>query len=166
MAPTWYPATLNMVEVIATFNPTNIGSPTNPLSTNIEPDGLRIEPGLTMIVMKLVTSPDPPSGILPAVFQTNPIQWFDADNAAAPVLDPGMYLIQRIGDNQITLLDFNSNFSWVGENMNHRFNLIVNYNGATYGGDPMIINEPPVTGFPDGDRSARRSRAESRGHKS
>jgi hypothetical protein len=166
MPPTWIPVTLNMVKVKATFNPTLINSTTaNPLATDIEPEGLEIDPGLTMIVMELVTDPPPPSGIAPAVFQTNPIQWFDADNAAAPALDPGMYIIQRIGNHHLTLLDFNSNFSSVGENMNHRFNLIVSYNGSTYGGDPMIINEPPVPVVPDGDRPARRSRTGSRAHK-
>jgi hypothetical protein len=144
MPPTWIPVTLNMVQVTATFDPTAIGTLTNPLATNIGAEGLVIPPGLTMIVMTLVTSP--PGDFGPAVFQTSPIQWFDADNAAAPVLAPHMYLIQRIGDQQITLLDFNSNLSSVGENMNHRFNLIVNYNGVTYGGDPMIINEPPSGG--------------------
>ncbi|HEV7506290.1 MAG TPA: hypothetical protein VGS07_15400 [Thermoanaerobaculia bacterium] len=152
MSTTPTPVPLMMSQVAVTFDASSLA-----ISTDIPPsEGLLIPAGITMIVLTLSTI----NGTSEAVFQTAPIQWFAADNPFAPADPPALFVIQRHGDKKVTLLDFNSAPD------SHRFNIVVAYEGNTYGSDPMIINEPPASGgTPDDDRPAGRSRAGSRGHK-
>jgi predicted Zn-dependent protease with MMP-like domain len=55
-----------------------------------------------------------------------------------------MFMFQRLGDQLVTLLDFNSNTSTDPLDMTHFFNLLVIYEGVMYGADPTIINDPPI----------------------
>lgn len=149
------PLPTNLLRVTVTFNPNNIGNPdpaANPLFTfsgDIVGTTITVPAGLGLIVLDLETVPIP---ILPApapaVFQTTPVQWFrtgaDGTSTFEPSLRPGMFMFQRIGDQTVTLLDFNSNQSSEPVDKNHWFHLIVVYNKNTYGSDPSIVNDPPV----------------------
>ncbi|HTQ80438.1 MAG TPA: hypothetical protein VMM92_10615 [Thermoanaerobaculia bacterium] len=143
------PLPLNLFRIEATFHPENIGVSGAPLLTysgDITPDReVSVPAGIALIVFNLNTSPSSP---IKALFQTSPVQWFetqlDGTNSRVPTLLPDMFMFQRIGDTTVTLLDFNSNQLNSDFDKNHWFNLVLSYDGATYGSDPMIINEPPV----------------------
>jgi hypothetical protein len=137
---------VHLLEIFATFHPGNIGT-SNPLFTfsgDIEGTTIRVPRGLAMIVFHLET--DPPT--IPALFQTSPVQWFGTDlngnSTGRPVETPGMFVVQRADENSVTLLDYNVNRRDSAPDMIHWFNLVVAYDGKTYGADPTIVNEPPV----------------------
>ena len=98
-----------------------------------------------MIVFNLTTVASAPDA---ASFQTSPIQWFqtsaDGTSTDMPVEVPNMFTFQRISNQTVTLLDFNSNHIDEPYAKNHHFNLVVVYRGLTYGSDPTIINDPPI----------------------
>ncbi len=144
------------------FNPEAIGNPDIDIFTFTREDGLplpdksiKVDPGIGMIIFKLSTKPpaDGPPPFPQATFQTYPIQWLEAieggvnngANSGQPTLTPGMFVVQRIGDNILTLIDYNSNPSDDPFDMHHWFNLVVLYQGQTYGSDPVIVNQPPDT---------------------
>lgn len=142
MPPIPFTPLITHIKVI--FDPTPISAGGLPIFT-FEPAGpYSIPQGLTMIVFTLDTSGD---GDAEALFQTTPVQWFetaeDGDATTNPALLPGMFMFQRLGDQLVTLLDFNSNPSGGSKDMNHHFNVVVTYDGETYGSDPTIINLPP-----------------------
>jgi hypothetical protein len=151
MAPT-----LQFYVINAVFHPDRIGNPDPerfPLFTfsgdNIDPSTREITVwrGIAMIIFNLSTeqigTPPFPSD---AKFQFEPVQWFqhgdDGKSTGNPAIQPNMFTLQRIGDNTVTLIDFNSNQSPALVDKSHVFNLVVTYDNNTYGSDPTIINEP------------------------
>jgi hypothetical protein len=136
-----------------TFHPENIGTESSifTFSGDIELPAktIKIPQGIGMIIFNLLTAPTtanpaPP----PALFQTAPVEWFETTPEGiatnVPKLAPHMFVFQRIGDTTLTLLDFNSNQIDTDFDKNHPFNLVITYDGQTYGSDPVIVNEPPV----------------------
>lgn len=140
------PLPVNLFQIQVTFNPGNIGTQ-NPLFTfggDITGTTITVPPGPAMIVFHLDTAPP----TIPAKFQTAPVQWFGTDgngnSTGEPAPVPGMFSVQRANENSVTLLDFNVNKNNIAQEMNHWFNLVVAYDGQTYGSDPSIVNQPPV----------------------
>jgi hypothetical protein len=137
---------VNIYQIQVTFNPANIGNPDpeqNPLFTfqgDIVGTTITVQPGLAMIVFNLETDPPEPH----ATFQTSPLQWFGTDaegnSTGTPAMTPGMFWVQLVHERAVTLVDFNVNTTPPG--MNHWFNLVVAFNGQTYGSDPSIVNQP------------------------
>jgi hypothetical protein len=127
------------VQVEVTFDVSKIHLPEGPISTNLIDRRLTVPQGITMIVFLLETINSPSSEV--AVFQTSPIQWFQADGTT-PAPTPKMFIVQRLGDQNITILDFNS--TPPPSPLSHTFNIVVAYGGQTYGSDPTIVNEPPI----------------------
>ncbi len=85
-----------------------------------------------------------------AFFQTYPIQWFKTDSEGnktnTPLPIPGSFSFERTSDKLLKLFDFNANLSKSLIDTNHWFNLVVTYDGKTYGSDPSIVNQPPIDG--------------------
>lgn len=127
-------AAINMTTVQVSFDPA-----TSSLSTDIPPTGISVPQGISMIVLQLSTSDAGPTSPQ-AVFQTVPIQWFDFANPTLPTRQADTYLVQRVSDFQFTIVVFNS----APVPVSHRFNIVVAYDGKTFGADPVIINEPPA----------------------
>ena len=158
---------LNYFSIDVEFLPENIGTSDSlfefTMDGEVLPDKrIIVFPGITMLIFTLrtrppIVGPAPP----PAVFQTSPIQWFETVregpeaglNSNAPTQTPGMFLVQRLGDTVLTLVDFNSNPFDTDFDKNHWFNLVVTFSdGKTYGSDPVIVNEPPDPPVPDDGR--------------
>src|SRR6185295_12132947 len=98
MSTTPKPVSLMMSQVEVTFDASKLTD--GPISTNIPSGGLLIPSGITMIVLTLKTI----NGDSNAAFQTAPVQWFDPENHWAPILPPALFVIQRHGDQTVTLL--------------------------------------------------------------
>lgn len=131
---------VNVLQIQVTFYPGNIGSP-NPLfsfSGDIDGTTIPVPPGFAMIIFSLTTDQAIPPAVGQAIFQTSPVQWMSEDGT--PTETPGMFTVQRAHDASVTLLDFNANMQ--GPDEPHVFNLVVAYNGQTYGADPSIVNQP------------------------
>ena len=143
---------LTLFQVGVEFNPPAITDPLLPLfiftlnGERIPPDQTMVIPvdsGIAMIVFNLTTLPGFPN----ASFQTSPIQWFETglngerrDNS---IPTPGMFWVEKSSEQVVRLIDFNSNHSHEVHEKTHWFNIVVAYEGKTYGADPTIINEPP-----------------------
>lgn len=143
---------LSLIPVQVTFHPGAIGT-SRPLFTFILdgvviPPGeimyIRVPSGIGMIVFQLDTA----EGSEQAYFQTEPIQWFgtdlDGNRVNTPLPLPSSFSFDRVNDTLLKVVDFNSNLSPLPADKNHWFNLIVAYEGNTYGSDPSIVNEPPI----------------------
>lgn len=146
---------LSLFNVEVEFNPSAILDPVLPMfafTVNglITPPGeltvIPVPSGIGMIVFRLSTLGDGPG----ASFQTNAIQWFATDpdglNSNNPTEAPGMFSFHRQSDTIVRLIDFNSNLSESPQETTHWFNIVVAYEGQTYGSDPSIVNEPPSPG--------------------
>ena len=137
---------VNVFHIQVTFHPENIGRSSGLFTFRGDIVGttITVPYGPAMIVFHLDT--DPPT--IPAMFQTSPVQWFGTDvngeSNGLPAKTPGMFSVQRSNDHSITLLDFNVNRINSAQDKNHWFNLVVAYNGQTYGSDPTIVNDPPM----------------------
>jgi len=146
---------LQRLVIDATFHPDRIGNPDPqgfPLFTfsgdiDSSTREITVRQGIAMIIFNLITEEIGTPPFRKAVFQFEPVQWFETgDNGEStgnPALQPHMFMFQRIGDETVTLIDFNSNQSHESVDKNHVFNLVVAYNSNAYGSDPTIINEPP-----------------------
>jgi hypothetical protein len=148
---------LKLFQVEVTFHPEALPPSSGPLFTfilngKVIPPGeimsIPVLSGIGMIVFNLKTTP----GFREASFQTSAVQWFETgpngemrDN---PVPAPGMFWVERSTDQVVRLIDFNSNHSNEVSEKTHWFNLVVAYEGKTYGADPSIVNEPP-DGIPE-----------------
>lgn len=75
-----------------------------------------------------------------AAFSSYPIQWLGDDGG--PIVQPQCFMGQWCAPHECHLVDFNTAGSYV----EHKFNVVVVYEGKTYGSDPTIINEPPSGG--------------------
>src|SRR5262249_59681406 len=114
------------------FQPENIGSGSSlfTFSGDIEDPTtlklIKIPSGIGIIVFNLSTAPGAP---YQAVFQTSPIEWLEitpeGGTTNLPTLAPHMFVFQRIGNNTVTLIDFNSNQFDTDFDKNHPFNLVV-----------------------------------------
>lgn len=103
---------------------------------------IRIKQGISMLVFTLETIPDG-SG-LEAQFPTYPIEWFvQSSKGTMPVGQPECFQVQFFNEKRCTIVDFNTVLD--AETNKHPFNVVVAYDGKTYGSDPTIINEPPST---------------------
>ena len=129
-------AELSFQSVTVTFNPAGIPNPDIPILTFSNRE-IVVPAGIGMITFHLETVGVSQSE--GARFQTSPLQWLDPQNPEVPILDPHMFVLQRIGDWDLTLVDYNS---VLGSSVTHLFNIVVVYQGQTYGSDPTIINEP------------------------
>ena len=152
---------VNMLKIDVTFYPDNIGlkGPLFGFTGDVgiividgaEYPKISVPQGIAMIVFTLSTYTAPTIKHQPlssAVFQTSPVQWFETakeggGNSGEPALEPLMFMSQRIGDQTLTLIDFNSNQSVLEFDKNHWFNLVIAYEDRTYGSDPVIVNMPP-----------------------
>jgi hypothetical protein len=151
---------LSYQRISVEFDPAAIGTPEIFTFTK---DGaplpdkmIEVPHGIGMIMFELSTKPpvDNPPTFPTGVFQTYPIQWMEAErapnvgaNSGVPASPPEMFIVQKIGDTLLTLVDFNSNQSDDPFDKNHWFNLVILYMGQTYGSDPVIVNMPPDGGF-------------------
>jgi len=83
---------------------------------------------------------------LGATFLTYPMQWFTppAEPGGAPTPDnpPPDFKVQWYSTNYFAVWDYNSSQNTT----QHTFYIIVQQGPNIYWGDPMIINEPPVSG--------------------
>ena len=95
---------------------------------------IEVKQGLSMISFALTTVNHTVGH--EAGFQSEPIQWFDGER---PISKPSSYLVQWHGLERCTLVCFNS----VAEETSYKFNVVVAYDGETYGSDPTIVNMPP-----------------------
>lgn len=93
--------------------------------------------GIAMLSFHLVTTGNS-SPSTDAAFQSVPIQWFEEDGKT-PMPQPGAYTVQWFKPNHFSVIIFNSA---IDENK-HLFNVIVTYDGNTYGSDPTIVTQPP-----------------------
>ncbi|HTQ78719.1 MAG TPA: hypothetical protein VMM92_01900 [Thermoanaerobaculia bacterium] len=125
--------------VTVTFTPGNIGSDTPPVTTSVPADGLRIRQGITIIIFNLVTNPPNLGGnqpTFPVPPSSPPIQFADGSPLDSP------FSLFAWGDlNEFQVEDANIGFGTAGQ---YLFTVFVEFEGVTYPGDPMIINEPPV----------------------
>ncbi len=144
---------LNIFTVDVRFHPAAINEPGQPLFTfrlgdlDIPPGSvmsISVPSGIAMIVFTLTTEP---GGSAEAFFQTVPVQWLgtgiDGGKLGNPVAVPGMFSFDRLGENTVRLIDFNSNQSTLLKEKTHWFNLLVSYGGNTFSADPSIVNLPP-----------------------
>lgn len=82
-------------------------------------------------------------------FPAYPIEWLGGPGG--PMLaPPATFHAQWFNTNRFTLVDYNSTL-WEGEGVTpagdeHVFNVVVVWEGNTYGSDPTIINDPPGGG--------------------
>jgi hypothetical protein len=142
-------ADLSRLVIEVTFHPENIGTDSSIFTfggdITLPEKVITVPQGIGMIIFNLQTQPATAGQ---AVFQTSPIEWLgttpEGKSTGIPVLAPHMFVFQRIGDNILTLIDFNSNQFDTDFDKNHPFNLVVLYNSQTYGSDPTIVNEPPM----------------------
>lgn len=143
---------VNLLKIDATFHTENICSPDPAaklftFSGDITDGVIEVPQGIGMIIFNLITSPET---VEPALFQTAPVQWFktasDGSNLNEPVLLPDMFMLHRLGDKTVTLIDFNSNQSDALAEKKHWYNLVVVWKTKTYGADPSIVNLPPDGG--------------------
>ena len=137
------PVPVSLCQITATFDPVE-ETLTFTGDINLPEHTIKVLPGVNMIVMNLktrvVTGPESPANALVAEFPTFPVQWINADGK--PIHAPECFQVQWHGAQRFTLVDFNS--LWEGDTpLHYRFNVLVSYNGKTYGSDPTIINEPP-----------------------
>lgn len=95
---------------------------------------ITVPSGLSLISFTLSTI----SSFEPATFPTYPLQWFDGDGN--PISAPSWFTYHWVTPSHFTLLDFNSAI----QEIPHPFNIVVAYQGLTYGSDPIIVNEPPM----------------------
>lgn len=146
--------TLSLFHIGVEFHPDAIGNPSGTLFTFTWEDGqplpnnqIPVPSGIGMIVFNLSTAPGSPTE---ALFQTSPVQWFatglDGEATPLPIPTPGMFWVERAADQVVRLIDYNSNQSSLVREQTHWFNLVVAYDGNTYGADPSIVNEPPSPG--------------------
>jgi hypothetical protein len=137
--PTLPTAPINILTITVTFNPNAItnGGELFIFSGDMPADkNLIIPPGLSLISFTLGTIPGFPAT---ATFPTYPLQWFNS--TGDPVPAPDWFTYHWLSERQFTLVDFNS----ATERMTHPFNIVVAYQGNTYGSDPVIVNQPPDT---------------------
>lgn len=126
-------------EVQVTFNAADKTlSLTTPLGVPVET--IPIKQGIGMIIFTLNPTLNPTDG-LRAEFPSNPVGWFDSTDSSQQSLPwPQNFQVQWFNASRFTLVDFNSALV----RNDHAFNVIVAYDGQTYGADPTIVNEPPV----------------------
>ena len=100
---------------------------------------IEIPQGIAMINFNLVATLNAPEG-LQAEFPANPIGWFTSTaDTQSPVQDPLNFQVNWFTPSHFTLIDFNSSLV----RNSHAFNVIVAYDGNTFGADPTIVNMPP-----------------------
>jgi len=146
--PTLLPVYLYSVEV--TFLPQNIGTQTplfslaGDITTEFEGqvgNFIEVGQGIGIINFVLNQTADPETGFLPE-FPTNPVGWFNStENNQVPQLQAACFQVLWYNPYRFTILDFNSVLAPIWEL--HPFNIIVAYEGQTYGSDPVIVNMPP-----------------------
>lgn len=105
---------------------------------DIEDRKIRVPQGIHLIHFMLRTTSFGPE--LKATFPSYPIQWLGDDGG--PIVQPQCFMGQWCAPHECHLVDFNTARSYV----EHKFNVVVIYEGKTYGSDPTIINEPPSGG--------------------
>ena len=124
------------------FNP---APPITPASITISPMNeertIPIEQGITFLVFHLETAPS--ESPLQAHFPTYPIEWFvnEPGGGTRTVPQPESFQVQLYNEHRCTIVAYNS--ALLAENNEHPFNVLVFYDGHTYGTDPTIINLPP-----------------------
>ena len=129
------PLPVNLFQVTVTFDASN-----NSLSfsgEDIPNKTITIPQGIGMISFQLETINNPPD--MDAGFQTVPIQWLEPDGMT-PMLQPNSYTVQWFRPKVFTLTCFNS----AVDRNTQLFNIVVLYDGKTYGDDPTIVTEPPM----------------------
>lgn len=122
-------ASVYMFNVQVTFD-----AETRSLSMGGEDFPLSVPQGIGIISFELTTIN---GGDTQASFNSNPIQWFAS---GSPIASPGAFLVQWFRPRHFSVIDFNSTI----EEQPHPFNVVVSYEGKTYGSDPVIVNEPPA----------------------
>src|SRR5437763_213581 len=112
----WWAVTepvLSYTVIDVEFNPAAIGS-SDIFSFSIAgvpwtPKVLTVKPGIATIVFRLSTRQP---ALFAAAFQTSPVQWFETSetgtNTLTPTLTPQMFVVQHMGDQVLTIQDFNS----------------------------------------------------------
>jgi hypothetical protein len=125
---------VNMLSVGVQYNPAdNTFTFSGPDIVNRE---ITVEQGISMIGFSLTTAQ---GSEFDALFQSDPIQWFEEDGVT-PMVQPSTYLVQWFRPKYCTITCFNAD-----EFMNiHNFNIVIAYNGQTFGTDPVIVNQPPM----------------------
>lgn len=126
--------TVNMLSVGVQYNPSNNTFTFS--GPDIVDREIQVEQGISMIGFSLTTAPE---SEYEALFQSDPIQWFEEDGVT-PMAQPSAYLVQWFRPKYCTLTCFNADEF---ENA-HTFNIVIAYNGQTFGTDPTIINQPPM----------------------
>lgn len=134
------------ITITVTFDPSKIATEDGPISldgpfTIVQPPFpqprqklLSIAQGMSLIVFRLA----PIAGDIQPQFPTYPIEWFGGDGN--PISQPECFDVHWYNPNQCTVIDTNSALV----SNPHNFNVVVAYNGRTYGSDPTIVNEPPM----------------------
>jgi len=128
------PLPVNLFQITVTFD-----ASTRRLSfsgEDIPNKTITIPQGIGMISFQLETINNPPG--MDAGFQTVPIQWLEPDGLT-PMPQPNSYVVQWFRPKVFTLTCFNS----VVDLNTQLFNIVVLYDGKTYGDDPTIVTQPP-----------------------
>lgn len=104
---------------------------------------LRVQQGINMIVLGLETT-NKADGDPDAEFPIYPVVWFTTDREGyqSTIHQPECFDVQWHNHQQCTLVDTNSSLI----EKPHKFNVLVSYKEQTYGTDPVIINQPPLSG--------------------
>ncbi len=148
------PVPVTLYTIGVTFLPQNIGTEDPLFSLAGDIDGefegqagnfIIVEQGIGIINFQLDQTADPDTGFVPQ-FPTNPVGWFNnTENNQVPQPQAACFQVSWYNSFRFTVLDFNSALPPNPEF--HAFNIIVAYEGQTYGSDPVIVNMPPDGGI-------------------
>jgi|HubBroStandDraft_3_1064219.scaffolds.fasta_scaffold03133_5 hypothetical protein len=127
------------VSVTVKFDPNNIGTTFNPVSTDIPfgpSGGLPIPQGTNLINFQLQTLSGGSGS--QATFPSSPLQFSGKSLPVGPFTYP---VPVPAGVTQFQVQDDNTNSDQAPKT--YGFTVLVDYDGQTFQGDPVIINEPP-----------------------